>query len=309
MDSGPFAVHVGTNVYCWDQEAQNRLLAECLGPLTEELRQDFGFTRFWFDRFDARGPHIVALFSVPLGADLIVAERLENRLLAYLAIHSRPGATLRKQVETRHESCLGMALCDVDSEPGIADENSYRIFWHSSWGYPYRLTRGLPPNVAAETWELIDELTRWTVAQIAMNPAESPVRKAVLWLASFERLLREMHPDAESYWKFHASTLLFGIPQQLEKDERQVYAGLDSAIRPNNERVFSALWEEDRRSGPCWPPLRDLIECVITQAEPPERSPWRLAREIVHWTLKQLCLYVASEIPLVLYAWRRNLLA
>jgi hypothetical protein len=306
MPSG-LAVYVGANIYCWDQEAQNRVLVDCVQPFVAELRQELGLTRFWFDRFDARGPHVVLLLTVPLGEDLLVAERLGSRLSSFLSAHPPSGKTSVEEAEKRHLSCKGLTLCEVDGEPGLAPENSYRLFTHSAWGYPFRLTRGLPEETAAAAWGLLDELGSWTVSRLAAGPSGSTVRMAVRWLASFEGLLREIHPQPEQYWRFHASTLLFGLPKQLEENEAGVREALRSAVSPGNEQAFSAIWDEESRSGPCWPPLRELLRCVLAEADPPAASPWRLPREIVHWTLKQLCLYVASEIPLVLYAWRRNL--
>jgi hypothetical protein len=307
MPSGRLTAYVGANVYCWDQEAQNRLLVDCARPFVEELRRELGFTRFWFDRFDARGPHVVLLLTVPPGEDLLAAERLGSRLSAFLSTQARHGTTSLEEVEKRHLSCKGLTLCEIDGEPGLAAENSYRLFTHSAWGYPFRLTRGLPEETAWEAWGLLDELTSWTVSRLAAGPSGSTVRMAVRWLAAFEGLLREMHPQPEQYWRFHASTLLFGLPKQLEEDEARVRESLRSAISPRNEQAFSAIWEEEGASGPCWPELRELLRHVLAEADPPAPSPWRLPREIVHWTLKQLCLYVAAEIPLVLYAWRRNL--
>lgn len=307
MPSGRLAAYVGANVYCWDQEAQNRLLVDCVGPFVAELRRELAFTRLWFDRFDARGPHVVLLLTVPLGEDLLAAKRLGSRLDAHLSTQPRHGTASLEEVEKRHLSCKGLTLCEIDGEPGLAPEGSYRLFTHSAWGYPFRLTRGLPDETARETWRLLDELTSWTVSQLAAGPSGSTVRTAVHWLASFERLLREMCPRPEGYWRFHASTLLLGLPKQLEEDEGSVLESLRSVIRPRNERAFSAIWDEEARSGPCWPGLPELLRHVLAGTDPGAPSPWRLPREIVHWTLKQLCLYVAAEIPLVLYAWRRNL--
>jgi hypothetical protein len=307
MPSCDLFSYVGANVYCWDQEAQNRLLIDCLQPCAEELRRETGFTRFWFDRFDARGPHVVALLTVPLGADLLAADRLEGQLNAFLSTHSRPSTTSLEEVEKRHLSCRGMALCPIDGEPDIAPDNSFRLFTHSSWGYPFRLTRGLPEETAWETWELLDKLSAWTISRLAAVHGGSTSRTAVRWLASFEQILREACSQPEQYWRFHASSLLFGLPKQLEENESRVREALQSAISQQNEQAFSAIWDEEEISGPCWPGLRELLRCVLTEADPPAPLPWRLPREIVHWTLKQLCLYVAAEIPLVLYAWRRNL--
>ena len=301
------AYYLGANVYCWSQTEQNVLLAESLEPALRGLRSELGTVRFWFDRFDARGPHVVALFALPPGTGPVAEARLRPCLEGFLATHPPAGTVWPEEAEKRHLACRGAYLCSFDRATGLAREGSYALFEHSADGYPYLLTRGLPPRVERRVWQLIDELSLWTVRQLAANPSGAPVRTAVLWLAAFERILRRLHPQPEEYWRFHASTLLFGLPRRLEEDEQQVLASLPSAVGEGNTRTFDALWCEMERQGPCWPPLEKLLACALTEADPPADSPWRLPREIVHWTLKHLCLYVGSEIPLVLYAWNRNL--
>jgi hypothetical protein len=301
------ASYLGVNVYCWSQTEQNLLLAECLKPATDELRERFDSVRFWFDRFDARGPHIVALFTLPAGAVPDAESRLRPRLESFFAAHPPGGMVRVEEAEKRHVSCRGAYLSDLDRGSDLAPEGSYAFFEHSASGYPYRLTRGLPPGVERRVWDLLDELSLWTVRQLAIDPAGAPVRTAVLWSAAFDQILNRLHPHPEDYWRFHASTLLFGLPKKLEEGEPQVLASLPAAIGEKNAKSFGALWDEVVRQGPRWHPLEELLGCVLTEAETPADSPWRLPREIVHWTLKHLCLYVGAEIPLVLYAWHRNL--
>ena len=55
--------YLGLVAYCWGQEQQDRLLTECLKPAMEEWRSSGLTRRFWFDRFDARGPHVLGLLT------------------------------------------------------------------------------------------------------------------------------------------------------------------------------------------------------------------------------------------------------
>jgi hypothetical protein len=301
------ASRLGVNVYCWGQTAQNLLLTECLAPAAQQLRDEFGFARFWFDRFDARGPHIIALFTLPRGAAPPATVRLASRLEGFFAAHPERGEVSDESVEKRHLSVRGAAYCKVDREPGIAEENSFRFFEPGPADYPLALTRGLPEAEAQAIWDLIDNLSLWAVRQIASDPEHGAVPVAVRWVASWEWTLRRMHPAAEEYWRFHAGSLLFGLPRRLEEDANQVLAALPEAIGERNARTFSRIWNEMEMAEPPWPRLGDLLRLLLAETNPPAVNPWRLPREIVHWTLKQLCLYVSAEIPLVLYAWRRNL--
>jgi hypothetical protein len=304
----PESAYLGVNVYCWSQPEQNFLLVECLEPAVRELCSDFGRTRFWFDRFDARGPHIVTLFTLPPGATGEAEARLRPRLETFLAAHPPSGTVSIEEAEQRHRSCRGAFLSYLDRGPDLVQQGVYTFFEHSPHSYPYLLTRGLRPELEDSVWDLLHELSLWTILQLATDPAGSPVRIAVLWLAAFERILRRLHPHPEGYWRFHASTLLFGLSKRLQEDERQVLASLPSAVGEKNRKTFDALWHEMERQGPRWLPLEELLAFLLREADSTTLdSPWRLLREIVHWTLKHLCLYVSAEIPLVLYAWQRNL--
>jgi hypothetical protein len=299
--------HLGANIYCWSQTEQNLLLVECIEPAVRELREGVGSTRFWFDRFDARGPHIVILLTLPTGALAEAKDRLQARIDAFLVAHPPSGMVRMVEAEKRHVSCRGAYLSQLDRGSDLAPEGSFAFFEHSADGYPYLLTQGLPPKVECRVWGLIDELSLWTIHQFTANPAGAPLRTAVLWLAAFDQFLNRLHPHPEDYWRFHASTLLFGLPKKLAEDERQVLTSLPTAIGERNAKSFDALWREMESQGPCWPGLEELLKCALTGSETKADSSWRLPREIVHWTLKHLCLYVGSEIPLVLYAWHRSM--
>lgn len=300
-------VLLGANVYCWAQAAQNRLLLECLAPAVREIRDQLGPLRFWFDRFDARGPHVISLLTLPAGAETGARQLLAARIESFFSAYPERGTLPRESVEKRHESCRGKIFCDLDREPGIAPEGTYRLFAHSPEGFPYRLTRGLPCASAEAVWDLVDDLTSWTLREIAANPERGAPQVAALWLARLEQELRNAHPRPEEYWRFHATTLLRGLSRRLEEDEEGVLAGLPDTINRHNAETLPAVWQQAAAGPARWPRVTELLRRAAPAGEPAHPGDWRLLREIVHWTLKQLCLYVETEIPLVLYAWQRNL--
>jgi len=126
------ASYLGANIYCWSETEQNLLLVQCLEPATRELRMDLDSSRFWFDRFDARGPHIVALFTLPPGMDSETEARLRPRLEAFLADHPPSGTIGVEEAERRHASCRGAHLSKIDIGSDLAPEGSYAFFRHSA---------------------------------------------------------------------------------------------------------------------------------------------------------------------------------
>lgn len=300
-------VHLGANIYCWAQPAQNRLLLECLTPVVRELRGRLGPIRFWFDRFDARGPHIISLLTLPAGAEPEARRLLTERIEIFFSAYPERGTLPRESVEKRHESCWGQVFCELDREPGIAPEGTYSLFIHSPGGYPFRLTRGHSREGTEAVWDLVDDLTSWTLREIAADLGSGAAPAAALWLARLEQELRNAHPRAEEYWRFYATTLLRGLSRRLEADEEGVLAGLPRTINRHNAEALPVIWNQAATGPTPWPRLQELLRYAAPAVEPVGPGEWRLLREIVHWTLKQLCLYVATEIPLVLYAWQRNL--
>src|SRR5262249_16582200 len=153
-------VHVGTCIYAWSEEHQNRILTECWRPLLDTLRSRVRPLRFWFDRFDRRGPHLFCLLTVPPEAALWVRGAIAGALARFLAGLAPSAAVTSEEVSSRHAACAGKAFHAIDSEPGIADENTCRIFLHEG-GYPFSLGSG--SLYEAETWELVGDLSCWSL--------------------------------------------------------------------------------------------------------------------------------------------------
>src|SRR4051812_6556856 len=101
--TAPRSIHLGANVYHHGWQHQNRLLADCVQPLLKEIDAQGIPLRFWFDRFDTRGPHVFSLLTVPEPRASEVRHLLSRTLDAYLAEHSTAGALDLEQVEAFHK--------------------------------------------------------------------------------------------------------------------------------------------------------------------------------------------------------------
>jgi hypothetical protein len=304
------AIHLGVNVYAWSQESQNRLLVGWLAPLVEQLRAEPARARFWFDRFNARGPHLIVLFTIPADVRKSVARTVAAGLDDWTTASTadRPlGGSGVDEAERFHQAVRGAVMCEADREEGLAEEGSYRLFEQPADEYPFHLTGALPPWVADELWMRVDELSLWTIGCIALNRERPPMATAIRWLASFEQELRRQDSRAESFWRFYAGTLLFGLPRRIADDEEGVLRALPRAVGTKNGGVFARIWDEMAGERGFGPDLAMLVQTLLAAAERLPKAAWALPRELVHWTLKQLCLPVDAEIPLILYAWWRSL--
>lgn len=294
--------HLVLNVYQGGREDQDRLLAACLGPAVEELRAHGLAPRFWFQRFDARGPHVFVLLGVPDDAVAEVRTRLEERLDAYLAAHPPTEAIGPDEVERRHADCRGKQLCALDAEPGMALPGSYRLAEDPAVPDPLRRTAGLADS--ERRWRLLGDLALWSIGQLRAGTGS---RAAVLWAASADRALRETGEPAAEYWEHHACTLLLGLDERLRTDPESVHARLPGLVGERNADVFARAWERVAAEGAAWPPAGELAALLRAEAAAGPGERWRLLRELNHSVLLQLGQPVRLHLPLVLYAWLRNL--
>jgi hypothetical protein len=293
--------HTGCNVYFWGEREQDRLLVECLGPAAEELRGQGLADRFWYDRFDARGPHVFALFSGPDEAAPETGRRLAARLDAYLA--ERPSAVvLEEELAARHAETRGKELCSADALPGLAGNNSYVLFEQPANGYPFAFAAGL--ENADEIWCLLDDLARAAVRQVASQPGTVPTGAAVRWIAGLDRELHRAGLAGE-YWRYHMTTLLLGMEERLATSEEEVLDSVPRSLGNRNWEAFSRIWAEAPDRPLPWPHLPRLVDLALAESGRPLRRRIALLREAVHCFLKQLGLPVSRHIPLVLFAWHR----
>jgi hypothetical protein len=213
-------------------------------------------------------------------------------------------ALSRETLDRRHAQARGKALCETDRLPGLGENNTFHLFAHPPRGYPFHLSEGFPEEEGI--WDLLHDLSLWSVEHLAAQPGSPPLGEALLWLAALARELREAPEEEEPYWRHHASTLVLGLGQRLREAEPEVLAALPASIGAKNAATFSRAWDLAVDQELPWPPLPVLLGKVRAGTVPAERRR-RLLREIVHSTLKQLGLPVAVQIPMVLFAWQRSL--
>jgi hypothetical protein len=297
--------HLGLNAYFWGDREQDRLLVECLQPLADRLRRDALLERFWFDRFDARGPHLLAVFTLPDRAIEPARERIAADVGTYLRDHPSLAALTSEEIAKRHSECRGKILAVADREPGIAANNTWVLFDHAPDHYPFHLTRGLAAEEAL--WRQGDTVTRWALRQIAA-PSAKPLVAAISWATTLDHHLRSPADGAE-YWRLHATTLLMTLRERLTADESEVLNLLPSWIGERNRTTFSRLWTVSAMEPETEAAVRNLVEIAYGLRGGPDGPRWRLLREMTHCTLKQLGIPVALHIPLVLFAWNHNLQA
>lgn len=294
------ALTLGLVAYVWGASHQDRLLVECLAPAVAELRRHGLARRFWLDRFDARGPHVFAVLTVPGEAAPETARELAARLDRHLADHPSSTTLTPEQLGHRHRETRQRRQCAPDALPGFAPNNSFEIFEHPSGGYPFTLSAGFARE--EDVWDLVADLTLWTIGHLAMRPGLPALAPARRWIASVDRELRLAGARPADYWRYHARSLLPDLLGKLDPEETDaVLAELAADVA--NPGLDQA-WRETVEAGALWPQLPLLVRLLLGGSG--ASSPWGLLREIDHALLKQLGLPSVLHIPLVLYAWRRN---
>ncbi len=293
--------HLGVVAYVWGARHQDRLLLECLAPAVTELRRQGLARGFWFDRFDVRGPHLFALLSVPREAAPEISTRLAARIGEHLAAHPSTTEHSPEHLAQRHEASRQRRQCEPDGRTGFGANNSFEIFEHPARGYPFWLSAGLPGE--DELWNLVADLTLWTVGELAARPGTPALEAAQRWVASVTTELRRAGTQPADYWLHHAPTLIPDLfagmpPEQRAATLTELAAGV-GAHHPG----LAAAWRE-AEAGPVWPGLPRIIGLVLAGSG--GGAPWPLLREIDHTVLKQLGVPAVLQIPPVLYAWRRS---
>lgn len=296
--------HLGANVYHWGHDEQGRLAAERVAPLVVRLLAEGSVERFWFTSFDARGPHLMLLFTCREGAEPALRRRLETELAAMLAAAPSEVVLDPEVLAERHRQCRGKELCSADELPGVAANNSFVLFTHPADGYPFAVGGGV--DDADALWRRVGELALWAVAQ---RGAGASLAAAVRWTAAVDAALAAAGQPAGDYWRHHATTLVMPLADRLASDEAAVLAALPGLVGERNEEAFGQLWRQVE-AGWDGPDARPLVAAACSPAAPaatPGGDRWSLLREITHTTLGQLGLPVRLHLPLVFYAWQRNL--
>lgn len=292
--------HLACNVHHRGRDAENRLLAGSLAPAVRELRRAGVARRFWYQRFDARGPHLFVLLGAAPGRADELRAAVDARLRAWIDAHPSTEALSDDELATRHGQCRGKQLCALDEEEGMAANDTVAWAPHPADGYPYRHTAGAAGE--AELWERLSDLAEWSIGGLG-----DATGTAIRWIAAVDTELRRAHPGvADAYWRRHAGTLLRGLGERLERDEEAVLDSLPRAVGERNAAAFGRAWRAAEEGEAVWPPLRRLLELVLADDGRTDAVRIALLREVNHSVLAQLGQPVALHVPLVLYGWMRG---
>lgn len=301
--------HLGVTVYLWQWREQNDFLVRCLAPVWETLDEAGLLERVWFDRYDARGPHLFCVLTPVEGADPDrLARVVEPRLQAYLEENPASAELSREELEKRHAECRGRSQSEVDRREGFGEPGTFELCRHPDDGYPFPIERLIPAPRREGLWRLVDGLSRWTVERIAAREGRTPVGAGLWLIASVDRQLRDLHGDSAPYWRHHAGSLLSRLETALQEEPRQAREEIEGLVKDETRTVLDGLWQRVERGETLWPRHRQLVETITCGGEDPaSRRRWRALREVDHFTLKQLGLVVRMHIPPVLYALLRAL--
>lgn len=297
--------YLGLAVYRWGWRFQDHLLTNWLSPTVAELQREKIVRSFWFDRFDARGPHLSIILALSGASVDEAAARVSPSLARYLAAVPSTDSLTPDEIEALHTACRGKMQCAADRLPGFAENDTFLAYEHPSWDFPFSLSQGLQDE--EEIWDLVGDLSARSIAELSADPPK-PMRAAVRWVAAADLALQEVGLAAAEYWCYHASTLLLPLKPRLATEEERVLADLPGWIGEKNRQRFEQIFDEVTAVDEVWPHLPRLVEIASSRddSQPPGR--WALLREIQHSTLKQLGLGVALHIPLILFVWHRSLM-
>jgi hypothetical protein len=93
------------------------------------------------------------------------------------------------------------------------------------------------------------------------------------------------------------------LEARLREDEAAVLATLPTVVGERNRAVFGRVWDE----APPWPALERTVEIALADDGRTPEQKRKLLRNVNHNTLLQLGQPVLHHVPLILYAWQRNL--
>jgi hypothetical protein len=293
-------MRLGVNVYLWGAAHQNRCLVECVRPLVTRLAADGACGGFWFDRFDARGPHLMFVLEVREGYESAVRAWLGRALDAHLDAHPSTTTLSAESVAALHAGCRGKVLCDVDTEPGLGANNTYRVFVHGRDAYPVALVDN---GCLDGLWRSWCDASTWAVDRLADGSAE---RAAIDWVGGVARALPGADPFPERYWREHAARLLPWFDDHVkDRGIRRVAEDLRRSLHAaGGNALMKSLGSPQHPS-----PAADLVRLVCTAAEPVRGARRVLLYAITHTALKQLGLRVPHHVPLVLGAWLHSVAA
>jgi hypothetical protein len=291
---------LGANAYCWDLEQQNWLLVSCLAPLLAELERSATPCRLFFDRHDTRGPHLLLLLTVPASARAEAGRLFEERLESFLE-RLEPPQTSAEEALLCHRAIGGRVFAEPDAGEGLAERGSCVFFEQPEKGWPFAFAAGLSPAGREAVWDGADRLARGVIGRLAASGGNIHSAQAGLLVAAFDAALGL--PDAEraAFWRFYCGTFLHTLEDEIARDP-DLLPRIEAGIGKNRQ-AFDRIWGATAKAA-AWPEVADWARALGDSYR--ESGRWRLPRELLHTTLKQLMLNPRTELPLAFYAWRRS---
>jgi hypothetical protein len=290
-------IHVGTNIYYWEAAQPHGKLRPALLRWALEIRRQSMADLFWYCYFDARGPHVFALFGTTPEKQASLCAFLASEIRSFLRDCPSP-AQNPADIEQRHRECRGKTLCRPDRCEGLAENNSFVMFTHEPGDYPFHL--GKDSASRDELWSRLDALSIWTLVQEDVSLKQL----AVSWLAGIDEALERLGAPSESYWRLHAASL---IPPLADRGNLpELAATLQRAVGERNLKTFEKLWNPPVEADSALD-MHGLVKLVMDESSAPLEARFRTLREISHIVLGQLAQTVNLQIPMVLYAWQRSL--
>lgn len=295
-------------IYRWSAEAQDRVLVDCLEPKLRALRMHGHVGTFWFDRFDARGPHVTLLFSLPVATrDAMLAE-LGNDLACYLSAHPDEEAWADEQVVERHEGCLGKTLCEADRLTGLAARDTFLLTDHASTEYPWSLTRNHGPEGAF--WLRVEEMCWWSLQQLKAYPRSTGGRHglALQFVHAVDQVIRRDGSWRVGFWRYSAARLFHFLDNERFDDAAFCIRSFPPWVGEANMRSFKEAWLSLEGGSPPFAGLDELVRRSQKEVDRSRMSEFGLLREVVHGCLAQLGVPTRLRATLFVFAWHAALL-
>jgi hypothetical protein len=291
---------LGCTIYYFGEHEQDRLLVECIAPLARALRERALCRRFWFCRFDARGPHIMVVLTVAAESRAELEARVSAAVQGYLDASPSRIEIDQTVLDERHRACRGRTQSAVDSYAGLASNNSFLVHEHGPEHHPFVLGRGW--SRSEHLWRFVDELSLWAIECLstARGAATGP---AVRWLASFERALAAAGHAPRAYWRYHAGTMALGIADRIASKELGAEDVL-ARIGDTNRGNLARLWQHDQEDHG-GPDPAQLVELVLGDDELAMERRRQIVREVIHVLFLQLGVRASVEMVIILFAWLR----
>jgi hypothetical protein len=292
----------GACIYYWGDREQTRLLRDGVRPWAREAQGAGLADSLWYSRFDAGGPHVIALFATTPEARGALKELLQARIGRFLRASPSGAELSRDEVEARHRACRGRSLCPVHRDGRLAANNSFVLFDQGPDAYPLTLSSGM--KAADEFWRRMGALSLWTLEQLAAGQGQL---LAIRWLAAVDRALRRRELNAEAYWRLHATTLIPSLAHRLQAEPHAVQASLEGAIGERHREAFGAIWGEPDGEERLGFDVDGTVASIVRGDGRPLDRRFTVLRHVDHGVLLQLGVRVELQVPLVLYAWQRSL--